>query len=81
MTLDDVAAGLASPDPETRRRAAGRLVSESGARAAALLIQALGDEDWRVRKEATSVAISLAPSTEILRALVETFAPTEENVG
>jgi len=81
VTLDDVAAGLASSDPETRRRAAGRLVSESGERAAALLIQALGDGDWRVRKEATSVAMSLAPSPDILRALVETFAPTEENVG
>lgn len=81
MTLDDIAAGLASSDPENRRRAAGRLAGESGEHAAGLLIQALGDEDWRVRKEATSVAITLAPSPEILRVLVETFAPTEENVG
>jgi len=81
VILSEVVAGLASPDPEERRRATAMLSGSSGERAVRLLLQALGDSDWRVRKEATGVAVSRAPVAEVLRALVETFYPGEDNVG
>jgi HEAT repeat protein len=81
VTLGEIESGLGSRDPEERRRATARLASEHGHIAVQLLLRALGDEDWRVRKEATEVAIARAPAPDMLRALVETLAPAEENVG
>jgi HEAT repeat protein len=43
-------------------------------------MKALGDEDWRVRKEATSVATAMAPSPAVLSGLVDALGPGE-NVG
>ncbi len=71
---------LRSGDPEERRRAAGELGQHSGEAVVPLLLLALGDEDWRVRKEATSAAIAMAPSPEILDGLVRALGPGE-NVG
>src|SRR5690606_5975390 len=44
------------------------------------LLLALGDPDWRVRKEAVSVARRAAPSPAVLRGLVEAIGPGS-NVG
>jgi HEAT repeat protein len=73
-------AALTSDDPEERRRAARTLVSLEPALAAAGLLTLLGDEDWRVRKEAVSVAQGLAPEPNLLAALVGALAPSD-NVG
>jgi HEAT repeat protein len=61
---------LAQREPESRRLGAQRLgqVHEGGA--AELLLRALADEDWRVRKEAAAVAPALERRGETIRALV-----------
>lgn len=71
---------LTSDDPEERRRAARALVEVEPALAAAGLVTLLGDEDWRVRKEAVFVAQGLAPEPNLLAALVNALGPSE-NVG
>lgn len=71
---------LESADPEERRRAAAELVDHGSDGAVRLLLKALGDEDWRVRKEATAVATARAPSPAVLSGLVDALGPGE-NVG
>jgi HEAT repeat protein len=71
---------LASPDPETRRRGAARLASESVDDPVPLLMLALGDDDWRVRKEATAAAVASTAPSDIVRALVTALEPGD-NVG
>lgn len=71
---------LRSEDPEERRRAAAELGEHSGEAAVPLLLAALGDDDWRVRKEATSAAMAMAPSPEMLEGLVAALGPGD-NVG
>ena len=74
----EIERGLESADPEERRRAAAMLAHAESA--VPLLLRALGDEDWRVRKEATSAAVEMAPSPELFRGLVGLLEPGE-NVG
>ncbi len=71
---------LASEDPELRRRAVIALGSSSPAYAAQALMQALGDPEWRVRKEAVRVARELAVSLGLLSPLVEAICQGD-NVG
>jgi HEAT repeat protein len=71
---------LASEDPEERRRAARALADVDPSLAAASLLALLGDEDWRVRKEAVAVAQGLAPDPHMLAALVSALGPSD-NVG
>ncbi|HEY3493771.1 MAG TPA: HEAT repeat domain-containing protein [Polyangiaceae bacterium] len=73
-------AALGSGDPEERRRATTLLSGVDPERAAEGLTQLLGDEDWRVRKEAVAAAAALAPAPSVLKALVGAFGPSE-NVG
>jgi hypothetical protein len=80
VTADAIARGLASSDPEERRHAASRLVECSAEEAIGFMPRALGDDDWRVRKEATAAAAAMSPSPELLRALVGCLLPSE-NVG
>jgi HEAT repeat protein len=77
---EDVARALSAPDVEQRRRAVSELGEPRGPLPTALLLRALGDEDWRVRKEATTVAASLPASSELLDALMGALA-TGDNVG
>ncbi len=80
MTPHDLHRQLESIDPEQRRRAASALATEGGPEAIPLLILALGDMDWRVRKEAAQVTASLTPSGALLTSLVEAFG-CSENIG
>src|SRR5690606_35829233 len=80
MTEQDISAGLRSEDPEERRRATARLGELEEDPDARGLLLALGDPDWRVRKEAVSVARRAAPSPAVLRGLVEAIGPGS-NVG
>jgi HEAT repeat protein len=75
--LDDA---LASDDPEERRRAVARLGDLDREACVPRLLAALGDDDWRVRKEAIGAAVALAPAPEVLRALVEAIG-TGQGVG
>lgn len=79
---DELEGALAAEDPESRRRAVESLPAlaseiESPAR---YVLQALGDVDWRVRKQAVEVAIAFAPAPDVLAALVSALFPGE-NVG
>jgi len=87
----ELEAGFASDDPESRRRAVDFLrdtlrdphveeLSPDGDGPARYLLRALGDSDWRVRKQAIDVARSLAPSPELLSGLVLALEPGD-NVG
>lgn len=87
----ELEAGFASDDPESRRRAVEFLrdalrdphseeVSLDGDASARYLLRALGDADWRVRKQAVEVARSLAPSPELLSGLIRALEPGD-NVG
>ncbi len=73
-------AGLRSEDPEERRRATSELSGFDPELVAEQVAFALADEDWRVRKEAVAVAVTLAPSPVMLEFLVRALFPSE-NVG
>lgn len=80
MTDTNWEQGLDSADPEQRRLAVSTLSMAHGPVAAQLVLRALGDEDWRVRKEAISVVVEMGPSTELLDELIGTFS-NSDNVG
>ena len=77
---DDVVRALAAVDPEERRRAVARISELPPTSRVAPLLAALGDADWRVRKEAIGVSAELGPEPELLAALVAVFEPGD-NVG
>ncbi len=78
--IEAVARALDSEDPEERRRAVARLAEQDLDHCVDLVLRGLGDADWRVRKEAVSVASGAAPAPSLLGALVGTLRPGE-NVG
>jgi HEAT repeat protein len=69
VTPARIAKLLDDPEPETRRLAAQKIAGVHGDEAAALLLRALGDSDWRVRKEATVAAASVEKREAALVAL------------
>jgi HEAT repeat protein len=80
--VHELEAAFSSDDPESRRRAVEFLREpdpelESPAR---YLLRALGDSDWRVRKQAIEVARALAPSADLLSGLLLVLEPGD-NVG
>lgn len=79
-TIGEVAALLDDRDPESRRRGAQLIGHVAGPVAAALLLRALGDADWRVRKEAAGIASSVEPRTLVIERLLEAVKD-RENVG
>ena len=79
MTRDSLELALASQDPEVRRVAVGEL-TQLGQASTASLIRALGDEDWRVRKEATRAILDMPPTRELAQAVASALQPND-NVG
>lgn len=75
---DRIEVALASEDPELRRRAVASLATDHAPEREAQLVRALGDADWRVRKEATRVASEV--SWDLVPALVDALCQGE-NVG
>jgi HEAT repeat protein len=71
---------LGSDDPEERRRGVPRIATAPEEQQPGLLVRALGDKDWRVRKEAVGVAPQLSASKDVLDALVRVLGPGD-NVG
>lgn len=79
-SLNDVTSALSAGDPEERRRAVTRIAELPPTERLAPLFTALGDGDWRVRKEAIGLTAQLGPEPDLLQALVATFEPGD-NVG
>lgn len=75
-----IRAAFSDADPETRRLALQRLVLLDDPRNASLLLVALGDSDWRVRKEAASIAQSLPHREGVVAVLARALGDTE-NIG
>jgi HEAT repeat protein len=61
---------LQQAEPEARRVAVQQIAKVRGRAATELLMRALADDDWRVRKEAAAVAPALEPRDEIVAAVV-----------
>ncbi len=73
-------AALRSTDPEERRLAAQALAEDDTEDAPTMIALALGDADWRVRKEAALSAAS-APRREKLLALLLEALGDRDNIG
>ncbi len=71
---------LQQAEPEARRVAVQQIAKVQGREAPELLLSALGDDDWRVRKEATLVAAALDRREEVVAALVAALEDTV-NIG
>lgn len=80
MTEQSSLGPIQSKDSEARRRAVAALVDASGPGKIELLFEALGDDDWRVRKEAVAVAVRCAPDPDVLDALISAIG-SDDNVG
>ena len=76
----DIELALESADPEVRRRATSAISELPPADAVALVVRALGDADWRVRKEASQIALLVGPTPRLLHDLVHRLFPGD-NVG
>lgn len=76
--LSTLRSRLASTDDEVRRNAVASL--DGGEEALMLIIEALGDPSWRVRKEAVSRVASWRSPDRAAEALTQTLAEPE-NIG
>lgn len=78
--IEDLRDRLASADEEVRRLAVAALAGFPFARIKQLAFAALGDESWRVRKEAVDLILSVSPGDELSRELVALLI-SQENAG
>jgi HEAT repeat protein len=75
-----IRARLLDGEPEVRRRAAQEIPALPAPDSCELLLSALGDDDWRVRKEAAAVATRVEPRTAVVFAIARVLAE-RENIG
>jgi HEAT repeat protein len=80
MTEGELRSALRDADPEQRRRAVAALAEEPPPDAAELLYDALGDVDWRVRKQAVRAVCALSPRLSFVPSLIEALCDGD-NVG
>jgi len=80
MTIDEIRIALQDSDAEIRRQAVEAIDGGEAKELGLLLLSALADEDWRVRKEAVSVARKQAVRLDILSGLVDAIVQ-EDNFG
>lgn len=78
--MKDLEESLASEDAEARRRGVAMLAQQNPDQRAQLLVTALGDVDWRVRKEAVRVAAEVGEGWGLLPDLVDALCQGD-NVG
>lgn len=71
MNAADIQAALQSSDVEVRRDAVLAAGAARDPEVAALLMQAMGDGDWRVREEAIRIVCEIALEFELMRPLIE----------
>ncbi|MBI2895263.1 MAG: HEAT repeat domain-containing protein [Deltaproteobacteria bacterium] len=81
MTASELLAALASGDAEVRRTATARASELVEPEVVEILLRALGDEDWRVRKEAARVAAGQVRLRAELVGAIVCALETEGNVG
>ena len=80
--FESIAASLAAADVESRRSGARALAGAEGGRAAELALRALGDVDWRVRRDALEAALSFeGGAREALAEACLDASAQGENVG
>ncbi|MEP7125097.1 MAG: HEAT repeat domain-containing protein [Byssovorax sp.] len=77
---ESIRLSLSSTNAEERRLATSRLAELEPDQAIPLLVSALGDEDWRVRKEATVAARGIAPDAGLVDAMIDVLR-AGDNVG
>jgi HEAT repeat protein len=75
-----VRARLKDPEPEVRRRATQDIQQLPAPESCELLMAALGDEDWRVRKEAAAIATRVEPRAAVVVAVARALAE-RDNIG
>jgi len=68
--IDDLMKRLASADEEERRLAVSALSGFPFQKVRSLAVAALGDESWRVRKEAVDLILSVSPGEDLARELI-----------
>ncbi len=76
--LTRVLAGLSDSESETRRLATQNLPELPAPESCDLLLVALGDPDWRVRKEAANVAARIEPRTAVVFALARALGERDD---
>jgi HEAT repeat protein len=79
-SIENLLKRLASPDEEERRQAVSTLARFPFERIKHLALAALGDESWRVRKEAVDLILSVSPGEELSREMVSLLI-VQENAG
>jgi HEAT repeat protein len=79
-TASGVRARLEDPESEVRRRAAQDIPLLPAPESCELLLAALADEDWRVRKEAAAIAARVEPRTAVVFAVARALAE-HDNIG
>lgn len=72
--MKDIQNRLASADEEERRLAVRALTGFPFQEVKSLAISALGDESWRVRKEAVDILLSFSPDETLARELINLLA-------
>jgi HEAT repeat protein len=80
MNLQDIRCALQSADEEIRRSALCLLRDISGPDAQSVIFTAMGDESWRVRKEAVELYVHLNPELDSVEQLLSLLR-SEENAG
>jgi len=78
--IEDLQKRLESCDEEDRRSAVSALAGFPFQRVKSLALSALGDESWRVRKEAVDLILSASPEEELARELISLLT-VHENAG
>lgn len=76
--VSSVRARLADPEPEVRRVATKEIPSLPAPESCELLLVALGDADWRVRKEATTIASRVEPRTAVVFAVARVLGERDD---
>lgn len=79
-SLQDIQSALQSQGEEERRRAIQDLRGMQLHKTSALLFNSMGDESWRVRKEAVEVFVSSDPDEGMIDSLLELLR-SEDNAG
>ncbi len=80
MRRDDIEQALHSADPDVRRRAVHTLSLRPAGTPLTQIVNALADTDWRVRREAISLAAASDHKSELIDALLARLVDTD-NIG
>ncbi|UCH29876.1 MAG: HEAT repeat domain-containing protein [Myxococcales bacterium] len=80
MTADQLDRAFHSADPDVRRQAVYRMSLRPQGTPLAQIVEALSDMDWRVRREAISLAAQTHEKDQLIEALLERVVDTD-NIG